>query len=62
MGLLALKIAKAAFNVNTIVVDIDDEKLEVAKKAGANAVVNSSHENAAKEITEVSWMERLQQL
>jgi threonine dehydrogenase-like Zn-dependent dehydrogenase len=28
MGLLALKIAKAAFNVTTIVVDIDDEKLE----------------------------------
>lgn len=54
MGLLALKIAKAAFNVTTIVVDIDDEKLEAAKKAGANAVVNSSHENAVKEITELA--------
>ena len=54
MGLLALKIAKAAFNVTTIVVDIDDEKLEAAKKAGANAVVNSSHENAAKQITELA--------
>jgi len=32
LGLLALKIAKAAFNIEPIVVDIDDQKLQAAKK------------------------------
>ncbi len=50
LGLLALKIAKAAFNVNPIVVDIDDSKLEIAKAAGASEVINSSHEGAKKEL------------
>ena len=54
LGLLALKIAKAAFNVSPIVVDIDDSKLEIAKAAGASEVINSSHENAKKRIMELT--------
>ena len=50
LGLLALKIAKAAYNINPIVVDIDDKKLAIAKKAGASEVINSTHEGAAKKI------------
>ena len=54
LGLLALKIAKAAFNVNPIVVDIDDSKLEIAKAAGASEVINSSHEGAKKRIMDLT--------
>ena len=36
LGLLAVKIAQAAFNVKPIVVDIDDAKLAIAKAAGAS--------------------------
>ena len=54
MGLLALKIAQAAYNVKIIVIDIDDEKLDVAKKAGANNVINSKSENASEEIIKLS--------
>ena len=53
LGLLALKIAKAAYNINPIVVDIDDKKLAIAKKAGASEVINSTHEGAAKKIIEL---------
>ena len=54
LGLLALKIAKAAFNVSPIVVDIDDSKLEIAKAAGASEVINSSHEDAKKRIMDLT--------
>ena len=53
LGLLALKIAKAAFDINPIIVDIDDEKLELAKAEGASEVVNSTKDGA---------FEKLQQL
>ncbi len=53
LGLLALKIAKASYNINPIVVDIDDKKLAIAKKAGASEVINSNHEGAAKKIIEL---------
>ena len=53
LGLLALKIAQAAYDVKTIVVDIDDEKLKVAKQEGATEIVNSTHENAASKIMEL---------
>jgi alcohol dehydrogenase/propanol-preferring alcohol dehydrogenase len=54
LGLLALKIAKAAYGVNPIVLDIDDEKLKVAKNLGASCVINTSKENAAEKIMEAT--------
>ena len=53
LGLLAVKIAQAAFNVKPIVVDIDDKKLALAKEAGAAEIINSNHEGAAKKIIEL---------
>jgi threonine dehydrogenase-like Zn-dependent dehydrogenase len=41
MGLLLTQIARAAGAGNLIVIDIDDFKLDYAKKCGASAVINS---------------------
>lgn len=54
LGLLAVKIAQAAFNVKPIVVDIDDAKLAIAKAAGASEVINSMHEGAKERIMELT--------
>lgn len=54
LGLLAVKIAQAAFNINPIVVDIDDAKLATAKAAGASEVINSLHEGAKERIIELT--------
>ena len=48
LGVLALKIAQAAYGINPIVVDIDDEKL----KLGAD--LNSSEEGAAEKLLELT--------
>ena len=54
LGLLALKIAKAAYGINPIVLDIDDEKLKVARDLGASLTINSSSEDAANQIMEAT--------
>ena len=54
LGLLALKIAKAAYGINPIVIDIDEEKLAEAKKIGASEVINSSNEGAAEKLLELT--------
>ena len=54
LGLLALKIAKAAFNIEPIVVDIDDQKLQAAKKSGAREVINSKNEGASEKIIDLT--------
>ena len=54
LGLLALKIIQAAYSINPIVVDIDDEKLAVAKAAGASEVINSTDENILEKIAEIT--------
>ena len=54
LGLLALQIAKAAYDINPIIVDIDDEKLAAAKEAGASEVINSTHEDAAQKLMELT--------
>lgn len=54
LGLLALKIAIAAFEIKAIVVDIDDEKLATAKSFGASEVINSKDDGAAAKIMELS--------
>jgi D-arabinose 1-dehydrogenase-like Zn-dependent alcohol dehydrogenase len=54
LGLLALKIAIAKYGINPIVIDIDDDKLKVAKELGASAVINSSSDGAAGKIFELT--------
>jgi len=54
LGLLALKIAKAAYGINPIVVDIDDEKLGMARQLGASETINSTEEGAAEKLFEVT--------
>jgi D-arabinose 1-dehydrogenase-like Zn-dependent alcohol dehydrogenase len=54
LGLLALKIARAAYGINPIVIDIDDEKLKVAKDLGASEIINSSKEGAAEKLLEIT--------
>ena len=52
VGMMALQIAKSAFNCNPIVIDIDDMKLDAAKENGASAVFNSTKPDAMQEIIE----------
>ncbi len=54
LGLLALKIARAAYDINPIVIDIDEEKLKVAKNLGASEIINSSSEDAAQKLMEIT--------
>ena len=54
LGLLSLKIIQAAYSINPIVVDIDDDKLDLAKKAGASAVINSKDEKIYEKIVELT--------
>ncbi|BAL61393.1 alcohol dehydrogenase AdhP [Melissococcus plutonius] len=46
LGNLAIQFAKNVFNANVIVVDINDDKLNLAKKIGADMIINSLNENA----------------
>ena len=54
LGLLALKIARAAYGINPIVVDIDDDKLKIASDLGASLTINSLSEDASKQIMEAT--------
>ena len=54
MGLWCLQGLKANMLTHLIAVDIDDEKLEMAKRMGATDVVNSRTENAAQRIAELT--------
>lgn len=54
VGLAGLMIAKAMMNTTIIVADIDDKKLEAAKAAGADHVVNPTAEDARKQITRLT--------
>ena len=52
LGNLAIQYAKNVFNAKVIAVDVNSEKLELAKKIGADLVINSLEEDAAKVIQE----------
>ena len=54
LGLLALKIARAAYGINPIVVDIDNDKLKIASDLGASLTINSLSEDASKQIMEAT--------
>ena len=54
LGLMAIQLAKAVTGVQIIAMDIDDQKLDVAKKNGANITINSKKEDPAKAIMELT--------
>ncbi|QDH16815.1 alcohol dehydrogenase AdhP [Swingsia samuiensis] len=48
LGNLAVQYAKKVFNAKVVAVDISDEKLAFAQKVGADIIINSKNEDAAK--------------
>ncbi len=54
LGLTGIGIARAYLDHELIVVDIEDEKLEAARKAGATHVVNSRSLDAVAEIKDIT--------
>lgn len=43
-----MQYAKKVFNTHVIAVDINDDKLELAKQVGADYIINSAKEDALK--------------
>ena len=54
IGLLITQVVRAAGASELIVVDIDDSRLEIAKKLGATAVINSREKDAAAAVYELT--------
>jgi len=52
LGLMAIQLVKAVTGANIIAMDLDDKKLDVAKKNGANITINSKKEDPVKAIME----------
>ena len=48
LGLMAIQLAKAVTGANIVALDIDDQKLKVAKKNGADNTINSKKEDPVK--------------
>jgi propanol-preferring alcohol dehydrogenase len=51
---MAIQLAKAVTGANVIALDLADEKLEVAKKNGADSTINSKKEDPVKSIMELT--------
>ena len=54
VGMMGLQIAKAAFNCNPIVVDVDEEKLKLALENGASAAINPTDDDAMIKVFEIT--------
>tara|TARA_Y100001958_G_C21148651_1_gene485382 strand:+ start:65 stop:1111 length:1047 start_codon:yes stop_codon:yes gene_type:complete len=54
VGMMGLQIAKAAFNCNPIVVDVDEQKLKLAIENGASAAINPMDDDAASKVLEIT--------
>src|SRR5215207_8130492 len=54
LGLMAIQLAKAVTAARIIAMDIDDKKLEVAKKEGADIIVNSKKKDPVKAVMELT--------
>jgi propanol-preferring alcohol dehydrogenase len=52
LGLMAIQLAKAVTGARIIAMDLDDKKLEFAKKEGADTTVNSKNDDPIKAIME----------
>lgn len=53
LGLMGVQLARALTSSNIICVDLDDNKLETAKKMGADYIVNSKNPKATEEIMDI---------
>ena len=54
LGNLAVQYAKKVFNTNVVAVDINDDKLALAKEVGADYIINGKKEDPVKKILELS--------
>lgn len=54
LGLMAIQLAKAIFGARIIALDLDDNKLKVAKENGADIILNSKKEDPIKAIMELT--------
>jgi alcohol dehydrogenase, propanol-preferring len=54
LGLMAIQLAKAVSGANVIAMDLDDNKLKIAKKNGADTTINSKKEDPVKDIMELT--------
>jgi len=54
LGLMAIQLAKAVTGAKIIAIDLDDQKLDVAKKNGADIAINSKKEDPVKAIMELT--------
>lgn len=52
LGLMGVQLARAQSNAELVCVDIDDEKLDAAKKMGADRTINSKSADAAKQVSD----------
>jgi propanol-preferring alcohol dehydrogenase len=54
LGLMAIQLAKSITGAKIIAMDLDDQKLDVAKKNGADSAINSKKEDPVKAIMELT--------
>lgn len=54
LGLMAIQLAKAVTGAKIISMDVNDDKLQVAKQSGADLVINSKKEDAVKTVMELT--------
>ncbi|MDE1862125.1 MAG: alcohol dehydrogenase catalytic domain-containing protein [Thaumarchaeota archaeon] len=54
LGLMGMQLARAITGARIIAMDIDDNKLKVARENGADATVNSKNEDAVKAVMELT--------
>jgi alcohol dehydrogenase, propanol-preferring len=54
LGLMAIQLAKAVTGSKIIAMDLDDRKLDVAKKNGADITINSKKEDPVKAVMELT--------
>ncbi len=50
LGLMAMQLAKAVTGARIIAMDVNDDKLQVAKQSGADLVINSKKEDEDKRL------------
>jgi alcohol dehydrogenase, propanol-preferring len=54
LGLMAIQLAKAVFGARIIVIDLDDDKLKVARENGADEAINSKSVDPVQGIMELT--------
>lgn len=54
LGLMGVQLARALTNTSITVIDLDDRRLEEAKKLGADNIVNSKTKDAVKDVKELT--------